>query len=361
MGVYYLILAYHSDWGYQLEKEDGECEKNDYSIIVIEFENIENKSEDKKKEYQLLAKNCLIEIIKKYQISKDNGIAYLHGNDNPFPNDFAFLDIPTVIYTGFSSYAYCLLDKVLDKMPPNYQPKADVKIKWDLPEKWEDLKGILDIEKKKLDKCVVLIKHRISHLFLPLVIDLQGIAEVRRQKSEEIALEYLEEVLVEKRGEDKPKARSGNPPYYRQKLADLWFMVAKYQDLEFKTQKPDQLMANGQALIDLIANDKKDKIKQEWEKLLRICGQKYSKNNPFNKEAIQKDKDSWVYKFMCKLDECVKNQKINSIDEILKYEKLDNNLSSNISNLKSDITFHWWFCKLNDCLEKLSIMLKEEK
>ncbi|MGQ9847246.1 MAG: hypothetical protein ACUVQP_07075, partial [Bacteroidales bacterium] len=189
----------------------------------------------------------------------------------------------------------------------------------------------------------LLLKHRIVHLFLPLDIDLQGIAEVKEKNNEKVVA-YLKEVLEE---------HKNNQNYYQQKLADLWYMVARKEN--GKSEK--KLLANGQAIIDLISEqlkksevkDQQQDCKGDWKELLKHCGLKYNGDDPLDPSKIQPDENSEIFKFMCKLDECVTNQKCDNIDEILKFDKT------------SEIFFHKWFCALDECLDKLRDILKKYK
>jgi len=117
------------------------------------------------------------------------------------------------------------------------------------------------IKKKPIIPNFSLLKHRIAHLWLPLDIDLQGISEVRRKKAEEVAKEYLEDML-----------RNKQKNYYRQKLADLQYMIT---GLEFgskgselndpcKNTKPVEPSKEIKEFID--KNGSILKLIEEWEK-----------------------------------------------------------------------------------------------
>lgn len=221
-----------------------------------------------------------------------------------------------------------------------------------------------------------LLKHRIAHLFLPLDIDLQGIKEVKKseargQKQDGTSVRYLEDVLKDK-----------EPAYYRKKLADLWFIIAGGKvdfskangALECKNGKITQcepvpltdedkqnLLADGMSILDLIEkSEKKEEIKKsnEWENLLELAG---LKNVNDNKYEPKKFGESPILKFMCELDSRITDQKYDEIDKILKFDELDKMLASDFSHLTSDISFHRWFCALDECLDKLRSELKEDK
>ncbi|MEO0136375.1 MAG: hypothetical protein ABIL40_10825 [candidate division WOR-3 bacterium] len=257
-----------------------------------------------------------------------------------------------------------------------------------------------------------LLKHRIAHLFLPMDIDLQGISEVKSKNNIEKAVEYLKEVVEEKKD---------NPAYYRQRLADLWYILVKGKmengkwkmekerkiengklkidyfelipkDTELKTgcvpvpprQDCESLLAEGKGVIDLLAEDGKLKVenggKQQeiinwWNKLLTLCGLQYDNGNPFDKTKIypqssvfnSQSSKSEILQFMCVLDCKIQkySQNENSIsnsdiDEILESKMLNEILGSNFSHLKSDIYFHWWFCALDKCLDKLREVIKDK-
>jgi hypothetical protein len=231
-----------------------------------------------------------------------------------------------------------------------YKNKTDKAIEY-----FDKLAGL--IKKKPIVPNFSLLIHRIAHFFLPLDIDLQGISEAEDAKK----IEYLKEALREKK----------NNHYYRQKLADLWYMVIK-EDFEgrkineYEKVKPRdsrQLLANDKAIIDLIKESgKQDKVKDLWEVFLDLCGIKYNSRKPFeNKFSMI---NSPISSFMCLLDKKIEKNMINMIEkpdveEILNYFmegwKVE---GANPEIIKS---FHDWFCALMDCLEKIREGLKDEQ
>jgi len=226
-------------------------------------------------------------------------------------------------------------------------------------EYFDKLAGL--IKKKPTVSNFSLLKHRIAHLFLPLDIDLQGISEAEDAKK----IEYLKEALREKK----------NNHYYRQKLADLWYMVIK-EDFEgrkineYKIVKPrdsTQLLANDKAIIDLIKESgKQDKVKDLWEVFLDLCGIEYNSRKPFeNKFSMI---NSPISSFMCLLDKKIEKNMINMIEkgdveEILNYfSKLNDNKGCKVKGANPEMikSFHDWFCALDNCLDKIRKGLKDE-
>ncbi len=245
-----------------------------------------------------------------------------------------------------------------------------------------DYRVIDELKKNELNKFLTLLIHLIAHLWLPLDIDLMGILECwNDEKKKDIAKDYLKEVL---------ESKSAN--YYRQKLANLWYMVVKGKmddgrwkigNKEKKKEdrrltmecggkgkiecvpvppKDPNLLANGNdAIIDLIDDEKKkiEDVKKYWEILLNICGLDYENDAPFNKEKIYpqslifKSQDSPILQFMCLMD--CKIQKLNNgktiesadVEEIFGFDW--NKLNSEL-----EVTdFHSWFCTLDECLNRL--------
>jgi hypothetical protein len=264
--------------------------------------------------------------------------------------------------------------------------------------KCEEIKELIEKFSKQTIKNFSLLKHRIAHLFLPLDIDLQGIYEVGKQ-SKDAAVGYLRDVLENK-----------CEKFYRRKLADLWFMVVKGKmedgkwkidnnEKEIKGGKlmvdnfgkeefecipvsprnnPDELLADGKAIIDLIKEKKRDKeVEKFWKTLLKICGLHYDENEPFKKSEIYPQSsifglpNSSILEFMCYLDWLIKNR--NTLSESEKQEavskatnfeelkKLVDSLSSILNLPSSGLPFHDWFVALNECLDKLRTAISKEE
>jgi hypothetical protein len=267
------------------------------------------------------------------------------------------------------------------------------------------------IEATERIKNFSLLKHRIAYLFLPLDIDLQGISEVEGKKVKEndkelekdAQIDYLEKVLGEKK--TGPKDSQGKPCHYRQKLADLWYIVAKkifkgekINECEMVDQRnrKELLTDDGKGVIDLIIDEikmleekrnagnkkeeierKEEEIEKYWELLLEICGLKFvngslldtvinrssNKNieEIINEIKINPDKNSPILKFMCLMDSKIimKDQiQPNDVEEILNYFKEGWKVKgANPEIIKS---FHDWFCALDDCLDKIRKGLKDE-
>jgi len=233
----------------------------------------------------------------------------------------------------------------------------------------EEIIKKIDELSKNIIQSLPLLKHRIAHLFLALDIDLQGISEVEDKK-----IEYLKEVLDEKKNE--PKDNQDNPCYYRQKLADLWYMVVKK---DFSSQKINECeivrptqnensLPERKAIIDLIEDEKKknEEVKKYWKLLLKICGLKFDNNNPFDSSKINPDENLPIIKFMCLMDSKIKKNKIEQqdVNKILNYfSELNNNKGWEVKGAKPEVikSFHDWFCALIDCLDKIREKLKNEQ
>lgn len=239
-------------------------------------------------------------------------------------------------------------------------------------ENFEELKK--NFYKKDLTKPLCLLKHWIAHLFLPIDIDLQGIYEVNKVDQNKV-IKYLKEVLEEKKG---------NTSYYRQRLADLWYILVKgkIDNGEWMVEKErkiengklkieyhkkslsntannidcipvppredcDNLLANGVAVIDLFAKDgkliidEKYDIKEVWKDLLKHSGLIYDESNPFKLDKIEPDPSSTILKFAHSMD-----NKISKIENI-NIEDLKEVL--NVAN-SGKIYFSEWFEKLNEYL-----------
>ena len=223
-----------------------------------------------------------------------------------------------------------------------------------------------------------ILQHRIVNLFLSLDMNLQVIYEVSKQSKDE-AVEHLKDILKNK-----------NTTFYRQKLADLQFMVAKVQTnnenpkLNCDTEpskdelvkpkiKEDDLPDNN-SILDLIPEDKKEKVKEEWENLLKLSGiglkENKNKSDIFDKNSLEPKFNSPIFLFMrlldCKIVKYCKDEKsinINDVNEILDAEPL--------KKLLEEIGFHsfflnpfsHWYNFLNSYLDKLreKIVKEEEK
>ena len=221
--------------------------------------------------------------------------------------------------------------------------------------------GLCEIIKKKpIIPNFSLLKHQIAHLFLPLDIDLQGIYEVSKQSKDE-AVKYLKEVL-----ENKNK----NKTFYRQKLADLQFMVAKVEG-EVATSLTENDLPDKESILDLLPEDKTI-VKEEWEMLLKLSGLglKENKNNLFNKEDLEVKVDSGIFVFMKLLDDKIgkyckdeKSININDVNEILDAEPLKKLLEEIGFHSFSLNPFSHWYNFLNSYLDKLreKIVKEEEK
>ncbi|MFW9873910.1 MAG: hypothetical protein ACFFG0_12455, partial [Candidatus Thorarchaeota archaeon] len=283
-------------------------------------------------------------------------------------NKFKELEINHIEFVHGDEYIYPKIEKLIEEPI--------------VKEIFDDVCWMIKEGKQVLD--LPLLKKKITSLFLSIDVDLRGFNDLKMQKerdqvkNEEKVLEnYLKEVFDKKKSE--PIVNDA-PCYYRQKLADLWFIVTKGKiedrrwiidgcmPREMKTPEEFnclptppirefiKLLANDKhAIFDLILEKKEDnEIKIYWETLLDICGLHFSKD-PFNKAEIYpeaevfnpKSSDSSILQFMCMMD-----------SEIKKYITDKDSFLSNFPLQAPPISFHEWFCKLDDCLGKLSDRIK---
>jgi hypothetical protein len=197
----------------------------------------------------------------------------------------------------------------------------------------EIIKKIKELSKKNVNKFLNL-QHKIKNIFLSLDIFLQDI-------------NYLNEILKEENEE---------------KLTDLWYIVAKFQENKNnENNEKSNLLVEGEAIIDLI----KEKIDDEyltkyWGLLLKICGLKYSENNPFKIKGI--DNESHILEFMKLLDSKKNKQSVEESDikDIIGFFK---NKNWKIEGADPEVikSFHDWVSALGNCLEKIGEELKNEE
>ena len=242
------------------------------------------------------------------------------------------------------------------------------------------------IKQEEAERHLTLLLHRIAHLFLPMDIDLQGILECWNDRGKDIAKKYLQEVLNEK--SNGSNDNSGNSIYYRQKLANLWYMVIKGRiengvwsadDKEKEIENGssmvkcsserkvkcvfvppcddvEELLASKKfAIIDLIIDRKEDEeIKEHWKTLLEICGLHFDKDDPFKKEEIYPLPDSPILQFMCYMDCLIKNrEQLNDIIIEKIYDSSSPLFQYSIIPQPSSNPFHQWFCKVMKMLEEI--------
>ncbi len=299
------------------------------------------------------------------------------------------------IHPGFVRYntkeaLKVILHHIYEKVPQNMLEELDKKFEYFTsnnenikliisklnPSQSEVEKGIVEklaevLEKETIIPSFSLLKHRIAHLWLPLDIDLQGIMECRKdgrrgKRSHDDALNYLKEVLGSK---------NGDTQYYRQKLADLQYIIAgskfivpssksKERDNPCKDAKPvehsdkiKKFMNGKEPILELVEDGKNEKNKDEIEKLkdtlLILAGLKTNNYEP--------DTDSPIFKFMCLLDCGIKDEKHRDIEEILGFFGFHKFIDEKGSEKKLSIggvekpiiSFHDWFCALDECLYRL--------
>jgi len=237
--------------------------------------------------------------------------------------------------------------------------------------------------KKNLIKLFTLLKHRIAHLWLPLDIDIQGIVECWNDGRKDAACKYLEDVLEDKK--DKKKDQNNNPTYayYRQKLADLQYIVT---GLEFGIQDSDlndpcskdakpvdcseevkEFMNGKESVLELIEKVKKEKNENEIEELkqtlLALAGLKT--NNEPQGTKHEPNLNSPILKFMCLMDCKIKEKRYNNVEEILNFfqhhkflDEKGNEMQFCMGNIEIPIeSFHDWFYVLDNCLENFRMKL----
>ncbi len=214
---------------------------------------------------------------------------------------------------------------------------------------WNTLKE--EVKKKDIVKPISILKHKIMHIFLPLDIDLQSISKV---KDTEKAVNYLKDmlwsVLSSKNEPSFPKDKDNKPAYYRQKLADLWYAVAKVEDENFAhpSQSMKEFVNEKGSVVDLIPEDKKEAVKSALEELLKVCGLKQ-----INGSKIQADSESSIYQFVCQI-----YQFVCRMDNLL-YENKDVKNKDEITVKQEDLNkvlnfdFHKQYKDLDNCLEKI--------
>lgn len=232
--------------------------------------------------------------------------------------------------------------------------------------------------KKNIIKPFSLLKHRIAHLFLSIDVDLQGIGVLRKQGAKgemqnaaNTPKTYLRDVL-----NNKEKA------YYRQRLADLQFLVAKVSvgvEEPFLKCDPEPSgeavssalsesnLPDGKAMVDLILEGNRNdySVILFWSALLNLSGLKpENRKKPF--KNIIPDTDSSIFKFMCLMD-CKIDKKNNisedDVNDVMHFfAKIegDKGRTVDVANVSPISSFHDWFCALVDCLEKLRKVIKSD-
>lgn len=231
------------------------------------------------------------------------------------------------------------------------------------------LKNLLEQIKKNIIKPFSLLKHHIAHLFLPVDIDLQGIAEVKGQKTpdgRDAQENYLENVLKD------------DEQWYRRKLADLQFIVGKIDagkdkpglrcdksppegDFVKPTVKETDL-SDGKPLLQLI-KDKKTEIEEEWNTLLELSGLelKEGETDLFGLKCLEPKLNSPIFQFMCILDCRIHKKKYDEVSEISNFFN-DKRRKIKVKN-KGEVAindFHTWFCLLDETLDNLRNTLSKE-
>ena len=249
------------------------------------------------------------------------------------------------------------------------------------------LEGLDQVEINRIRDCfeptyrdiissISVLKHRIAHLFLSMDVDLQGIGVLRNQMAKgEIqnvinTLEaYLRDVL-----NNKEKA------YYRQRLADLQFLVAKVSVggeepfLECDGEPsggpvrpaPESNLSDDKAIVGLIPEEKRnnDRVVSLWNTLIALSGLKpENRKKPF--ENINPDTNSEIFKFMCLMDckiekKNIREEDVNHVVDFFAKIKGGKGWTVKGANPSPIKCFNDWFCALDDCLEKLRKVIKPD-
>jgi hypothetical protein len=222
------------------------------------------------------------------------------------------------------------------------------------------------------------LKHRIAHLFLSMDVDLQGIGVLRRQMAEDeiqnavnTPKAYLRDVL-----NNKEKA------YYRQRLADLQFLVAKVSVggeepfLECDGEPSggpvmptlsESNLPDDKAIVDLIPEEKtnNDGVVRLWSSLIDLSGLKpQDSDKPF--ENINPDTNSEIFEFMCLMDckiekkKNIREEDVNHVVDFFAKIKGRKGWTVKGANPSPIKCFNDWFCALDDCLEKLRKVIKPD-
>lgn len=231
-----------------------------------------------------------------------------------------------------------------------------------------------------LVQCFSSLKHRIAHLFLSMDVDLQGIGVLRRQVAEgeiqnaaNTPEAYLRDVL-----DNKEKT------YYRQRLADLQFLVANVSGGKKKPflecdgepsgepTRPTLSESNlpddeDKAIVNLISEEKRnnDSVILPWSALLNLSGLKAEDpNKPF--ENINPDTNSRIFKFICLMDceidkkKNIRGEDVNHVVDFFAKIKGGKGWTVKGANPSPIKCFNDWFCALVDCLEKLRKVIKPD-
>ena len=232
------------------------------------------------------------------------------------------------------------------------------------------------IEYSRSSEFFSILKHRIAHLFLSMDVDLQGIGVLRKQVAEGVIQNavntpkaYLRDVLNNK-----------EKTCYRQKLADLHFLVAKVSEgkeepfLECDGEPSGEPVrstlsaskVSEDKAIDIIPEKKRnnDRVRLLWRALLNLSGLKANDAKLF--ENINPDTNSSIFEFMCLMD-CKVDKKNtirkDDVNNIMGYfEKIEggNGWTVDGADPSPIKCFNDWFCALVDCLEKLRKGIKPD-
>lgn len=210
-------------------------------------------------------------------------------------------------------------------------------------ERLNELYKLLENYKEKFDENIVTnsqskpcfsldtLKHRITHLWLPIDIDLQGIMECWNDGRKDNAQKYLEEVLEDKK--DKVKDQNGNPTYYWQKLADTRYLIlgdCRVNGIDGPSPKIKNFRekkVNDKSLKETLGDS--EKLKE----LYSLIGLTYQEeNNP----------NSVIFKFCSTIHSMIEKY-ITNIDSI------------NYSDVRTIIDFNFsdWYQRLNEKLNEL--------
>ena len=227
-----------------------------------------------------------------------------------------------------------------------------------------------------LVQCFSSLKHRVAHLFLSMDVDLQGVAVLRNQMAKgeiqnaaNTPEAYLRDVLNNK-----------EKTYYRQKIAELQYMVLKEKLVTERAKDNDpckespegiqpsanvkRQMENIESVIELVDSgaDKRslrqnDVVEGLKERLYGLSGL------GFYQACMKCHSSSPIFKFMCMMDCTIHKKNYDNVGHILDYfAKIEGDKGWTVdgSNVSPISSFHDWFCALVDCLEKLRKVIKSD-
>jgi hypothetical protein len=320
--------------------------------------------------------------------TKDYAVIFLHASDQQqevrefFENKckekivVAFSGGPPITFKGWDASRHCKVSLIgngmesyfrIEDFIENYIENAEIDVK------------ILGAEEEKREKLksFTVMKYRIAHLFLPIDIDLLGLDEVdgysvpgpqfsKEEQKRDALKAYLEAIFDSRKG-----------GYYRQQLADLWWIIdnievpstqkketeieaAAATKYEYYPVQPSNIVKQDdqESIVDLVNKLEPglttDQLK---DRLLRLAG--------LSPDASEQRPElhSAIFQFMCFLDWCNQNSNdvnAETVKQILSFQPLKDWLPK-VQCARSAISppfFHFWFCALMGCLNDLEELIQ---